>query len=81
MPASLSLDDAAVAPLVRKTAAWSWRLLVIAAAAWVLFNTLTRLGLVIVPVALALMLTALLVPAVDFLDRHGAPLAVRWHWF
>ncbi len=73
MPASVSLDDAAVAPLVRKTAAWSWRLLVIAAAAWVLLTTLTRLGLVIVPVALALMLTALLVPAVDFLDRRGAP--------
>ena len=73
MPASMSLDDAAVAPLVRKTAAWSWRLLVIAAAAWVLFDTLTTLGVVIVPVALALMLTALLVPAVDFLDRRGAP--------
>src|SRR6476659_9106648 len=73
MPVSLSPDDVAVAPPVRKTAAWSWRLLVIAAAAWVLLTTLTRLGLVIVPVALALMLTALLVPAVDFLDRRGAP--------
>ena len=73
MPASLSADDVAVAPLVRKTAAWSWRLLVIAAAAWLLLTVLTRLGVVIVPVALALMLTALLVPAVDFLDRRGAP--------
>ena len=73
MPVSLSPDDVAVAPLVRKTAAWSWRLVVIAAAAWVLLNVLTRLGVVIVPVALALMLTALLVPAVDFLDRRGAP--------
>jgi len=69
----LSSDDAAVAPLVRRTAAWSWRLLVIAAAAWVLLNVLTRLGVVLVPVALALMLTALLVPAVDFLDLRGAP--------
>ena len=73
MPASVSPDDAAVAPLVRQTAAWSWRLLVIAAAAWALLNALTTLGVVMVPVALALMLTALLVPAVDFLDRHGAP--------
>src|SRR6185503_9052130 len=73
MPVSLSPDDVAVAPLVRKTAAWSWRLVVIAAAAWVLLKVLTRLGVVIVPVALALMLTALLVPAVDFLDRRGAP--------
>jgi len=39
----------------------------------VLLNALTTLGVVMVPVALALMLTALLVPAVDFLDRHGAP--------
>ena len=69
----MSSDDAAVAPLVRKTAAWSWRLLIIAAATWVLLQFLMRLGVVIVPAALALMLTALLVPAVDFLNRRGAP--------
>ena len=69
----MSSDDAAVAPLVRKTAAWSWQLLIIAAAAWVLLQFLMRLGVVIVPAALALMLTALLVPAVDFLNRRGAP--------
>ena len=69
----MSSDDAAVAPLVRKTAAWSWRLLIIAVAAWMLLQFLMRLGVVIVPAALALMLTALLVPAVDFLDRRGAP--------
>src|SRR6478672_3686027 len=73
MPASVSPDDAAVAPLIRQTAAWSWRLVVIAAAAWAMLNALTTLGVVMVPVALALMLTALLVPAVDFLDRRGAP--------
>ena len=69
----MSSDDAAVAPLVRKTAAWSWQLLIIAAAAWVLLQFLMRLGVVIVPAALALMLTALLIPAVDFLSRRGAP--------
>jgi len=69
----MSSDDAAVAPLVRKAAAWSWRLLIIAEAAWVLLQFLMRLGVVIVPAALALMLTALLVPAVDFLNRRGAP--------
>ena len=69
----MSSDDAAVAPLVRKTAAWSWQLLIIAAAAWVLLQFVMRLGVVIVPAALALMLTALLVPAVDFLSRRGAP--------
>ena len=69
----MSSDDAAVAPLVRKAAAWSWRLLIIAVAAWVLLQFLMRLGVVIVPAALALMLSALLVPAVDFLNRRGAP--------
>src|SRR6478609_4897463 len=73
MPASVSPDDAAVAPLVRQTAAWSWRLLVIAAATWALLNALTTLGVVMVPVALALMLTALLVPAVDFLRMSRVP--------
>ena len=31
------------------------------------------LELIVVPVALAMMLAALLIPAVDFLDRRGAP--------
>ncbi len=34
-----------------------------------------RLEVIVVPVALATMLTALLLPAVDFLDRRGAPRA------
>jgi predicted PurR-regulated permease PerM len=34
---------------------------------------ITRLEVIVVPVALALMLTALMIPAVDFLDRRGAP--------
>ena len=32
-----------------------------------------RLELIVVPVALATILAALLIPAVDFLDRRGAP--------
>lgn len=61
-----------VSPLVRATAAWSWRLLVIFAAAVVTFELMKRLGVVVVPVALALVMTALLLPAVDFLDKRGA---------
>ncbi|WP_083406166.1 AI-2E family transporter [Mycolicibacterium rutilum] len=76
MPAGSSLDpigDAAVTPLVRKAAAWSWRLLLIFAAVVVLLWTVKRLEIIVVPVALATMLAALLMPAVDFLDRRGAP--------
>jgi predicted PurR-regulated permease PerM len=47
-------------------------LLVIFAVAVVVFEVLRRFGLVVVPVALALALAALLLPAVDFLDRYGA---------
>lgn len=70
---SASLDDASVTPLVRKTAAWSWRLLVIFAAAFALIWVISRLEIIVVPVLLALILSALLVPLVDWLDKRGLP--------
>lgn len=72
-PSVDSVADASVTPLVRKAAAWAWRLLVILAAAVALLWAVKRLELIVVPVALATILTALLLPAVDFLDRRGAP--------
>lgn len=75
MPGGPSLDDASVSPLVRKGAAWSWRLLVILGAIVALLWVFKRLEIIVVPVALATMLAALLMPAVDFLDRRGAPRA------
>jgi putative heme transporter len=62
-----------VEPIVRKAAAWSWRLLVILAALVALLWVISRLEIIVVPLLLALMLSALLVPAVDWLDRRGAP--------
>lgn len=76
MPAGPSVDaiaDESVTPLVRKAAAWAWRLLVILAAVVALLWVIKRLEVIVVPVALAAILTALLLPAVDFLDRRGAP--------
>jgi len=76
MPAGPSVDsvaDESVSPLVRKTAAWAWRLLVILAAIVALLWAVKRLEILVVPVALATMLAALLLPLVDFLDRRGAP--------
>jgi predicted PurR-regulated permease PerM len=72
-PSVDSVADASVTPLVRKAAAWAWRLLVILAAAVALLWAVKRLELIFVPVALATILAALLLPAVDFLDRRGAP--------
>jgi predicted PurR-regulated permease PerM len=73
MPSSRAVGDDSVEPIVRKTAAWAWRLLVILVAVVAVLWLIKRLEVIFVPVALALMLSALLLPAVDWLDRHGAP--------
>jgi predicted PurR-regulated permease PerM len=76
MPGGPSLDsvaDESVTPLVRKTAAWAWRLLVIFATIVALLWLVKKVEIMVVPVALATMLAALLLPVVDFLDRRGAP--------
>jgi putative heme transporter len=70
---SANLDDYSVTPIVRKTAAWAWRLLVIVAAAVALLWVVEKLEVIVVPVLLALMLSALLVPLVDWLDMRGLP--------
>ena len=70
---SANLDDASVEPLVRKVAAWAWRLLVILTAAVALLWVVKKLEIIVVPVLLALMISALLVPAVDWIDRRGPP--------
>ena len=70
---SAYLDDASVHPLVRKAASWAWRLLIILAALVALLWVVSRLEIIVVPVLLALMISALLVPAVDWLDRRGLP--------
>ena len=68
----MSADDAGE-PFVRKAAAWSWRLLVIAGMVAALLWLMWQLRVIVVPVALAVMLTALLLPAVDRLDLRGVP--------
>ena len=73
MAAVGSVHDEAVPPFIHKAAAWAWRLLVIIGLAVALIWLIQRLEVIVVPVALALMLTALMIPAVDFLDRRGAP--------
>ena len=65
--------DEAVTPQVRKAAAWAWRLLVLAGAAAVLSWLIQRFVVIVVPLALALILTALFLPAVDWLHRRRVP--------
>src|SRR5690349_21369807 len=71
---SANVDDASVQPLVRKTAAWAWRLLVILIAVLALLWVIMKLEIIVVPVLVALLLSALLVPVVDWLDKRGLPL-------
>ena len=73
MPTTRVSDDDSVDPVVRRAAAWSWRLLVIGGVLVGFVWVVGRLQVIIVPVALATMVAALMLPAVDWLDRRGAP--------
>jgi predicted PurR-regulated permease PerM len=67
--------DEAVPRGVRIAGAWSWRLLVIGAAIAVFVFLIIQLRLIVVPVLIAVLVSALLVPFVAFLHRHRWP---RW---
>lgn len=69
----VTCDDDSVSPLVRRSAAWAWRLLVLLAAVVAGLWVVGKLELIVVPVLIATMLTALLLPLVDWLDRHRVP--------
>lgn len=62
-----------VHPLVRVGAAWTWRLLVLFAGLLALGYVVSKLESVVIPVALALLFAAFLMPAVDHLHRRGVP--------
>jgi len=60
-------------------AAWSWRLLILAAAVYLVARVLGMLSIVVVPCIVALLLTALLQPLTARLRRAGLPaLAATW---
>ena len=60
-------------------AAWSWRLLLLAFALYLIARTIGVLYIVVVPCTAALLLTALLQPLTDRLRRAGLPgLAATW---
>jgi predicted PurR-regulated permease PerM len=71
-----SIDVSAVPPAVRATAAWAWRIVAIALALYVFLIVLSRLQVVIVPLAVALLLSALLQPLAAVLAKRGVPPAL-----
>jgi predicted PurR-regulated permease PerM len=58
---------------VRLAAGWAWRLLVIGAAAGAFLFLVVQLRVIVVPVLVAMLITALIIPAADALQRAGLP--------
>src|SRR3954447_11855112 len=54
-------------------AAWSWRVLVLGAAVYVLAHVIAMFAVVVLPLVIAVLLTALVIPLVDLLVRAGFP--------
>src|SRR5947207_1735086 len=81
----VSVPDRSSAEVPRwldRGAALGWRLLVAAAALFVVFTALGRIRLVVMPVIFALFLTAILSPPASWLRRHKwPPLAATWAVF
>lgn len=65
-----------VHPFVRVAAEWCWRLLILVLSVVVIGYISRRLATVVIPVAIALLAAALLVPLVNLLQRLGLPRAV-----
>ena len=74
-PAAEPIRDAAssVPFAMRVAAAWSWRLLLIGGVLAVVIFLIIQLRYVIIPVLVAVLLSALLVPFSKLLQRHGWP--------
>lgn len=65
-----------VHPIVRVSAEWGWRLLILFAVALALIAIIQKLATVVIPLAIALLAAALLAPLVDWLQRLGVPRSV-----
>ncbi len=68
-----SRDDTEVPHPLRIAAAWSWRLIVVGVVGWALLRFIGIISVVVVPLAISLLLSALLAPAVGWLRRLRLP--------
>ncbi|WP_133876914.1 AI-2E family transporter [Paractinoplanes brasiliensis] len=68
-----SRDDAEVPHSLRIAAAWGWRLIVVGLVGWALLRFIGIISVVVIPLAVALLLSALLSPAVSWLRRLRLP--------
>lgn len=67
--------DESVPAGMRIAGAWSWRILVVAAAVALLVFLIMEFRIIVIPLMVATLLAALLVPIAKFLQAHGWP---RW---
>src|ERR687886_1785807 len=70
---TVSRDDAEVPHSLRIAASWSWRLIVVGVVGWALLRFIGIISIVVIPLAIALLLSALLAPAVGWLLRLRMP--------
>ena len=77
-PTSDPVANAAVElPLgVRVAAAWSWRLILIGIAVAALIWLITKVAIIVIPVIIAMLISALLYPIVHLFERKGLPRAL-----
>ncbi|WP_117215065.1 AI-2E family transporter [Allorhizocola rhizosphaerae] len=68
-----SLDDTYVPQGLRVASAWAWRMIVVSVAVIGLLWLVGKLTIVVIPLAIALLLAALLGPAVNRMRRFGIP--------
>jgi predicted PurR-regulated permease PerM len=68
-----SRDDTEVPHSLRIGAAWAWRLIVVGLVGWALLRFISIISIVVIPLAIALLLSALLGPAVGWLLRARMP--------
>lgn len=61
---------------VRVAAAWSWRLILIGLACAGFFWLIVQVRIIVIPIFVAILLTALLAPVVHWFERRGAPRSV-----
>lgn len=67
----VAASDDTVTTGMRIASAWSWRFLVVVAAAAVIYYGVSYLSEITIPVVIALLLSALLTPMLRWLTRHG----------
>jgi predicted PurR-regulated permease PerM len=71
--APMSVDELDVPRGLRVAAAWAWRVLLLGAALWVVLWLIAKLSVVVIPLTIATLLSAMLSPAVAELVRMKVP--------